>query len=296
MRAFSPLPQHPTRYTRRNFLLGSAAAAATGLALYSNEIARHELEITNRTITIANLPQPFDGFRVVQFSDIHLEEFAEEYFLRRVIAQVNALTPDLVLITGDFVSRGPLPLATSLAAAARCAEILSTLTCPQRFGILGNHDVTVGPTIIRDHMANNGLPLLVNQHVPIERNGARIILAGVDNYSEAHPDLFLAVPPAPDAPVILMVHEPDFARVVAVHPRGPLVSLILSGHTHGGQVILPGIRPLALPPLGRYYPQGHFNVGPTQLYVNRGIGTVGIPFRLNCPPEITVFTLKPLAA
>ena len=92
-----------------------------------------------------------------------------------------------------------------------------------------------------------------------------------------------------------MAHEPDFADVVVQHPRGPLVDLMLSGHTHGGQINLPFCGPLVLPPMGRKYVHGIFHLNQMQLYVNRGIGTVGIPFRLNCPPEITLLTLQPTA-
>jgi predicted MPP superfamily phosphohydrolase len=277
--------------TRRNFLVASSFAAA-GVAIYSNEVARHEWQIAERTFRLRNLPPQFEGFRIVQISDIHLEEYAEEYYLREVVEQVNALAGDLVLVTGDFVSRGPLTVNTSMSAAARCGAILSRITCVERYGVLGNHDAIVGSRIVRDHMENNGLPLLANEYVLVERGGAHVYLAGLDNVSEGHPNLMLAVPPSPDAPVILMVHEPDYANNIVTHERGGLVDLIFSGHTHGGQVRVPGIRPLTLPPLGRIYMEGHFVLGQSQLYVNRGIGTVGVPFRLNCPPEITVATLR----
>jgi len=293
MRGFSPTSPNrsPAQVTRRAFIAASVFSTAS-LALYSNEIARHEIETTQRTFYIANLPPQFDGFRIVQISDIHLEEFAEEYYLREVIRQVNALAADLLLVTGDFVSRGPLSVGISMDAAARCAALLSTLTCPDRYGILGNHDAVVGSRLIRDHMENNGLPLLVNECMRIERGGAHIFLGGVDDISEGKPNLALAVPERPDAPVILMAHEPDYASNIVTHARGQLVDLIISGHTHGGQVRIPGVRPLALPPLGRLFPEGHYFLGRTQLYVNRGIGTVGVPFRLNCPAEITVATLR----
>jgi predicted MPP superfamily phosphohydrolase len=89
-----------------------------------------------------------------------------------------------------------------------------------------------------------------------------------------------------------MAHEPDYADTVMAHPRGHLVDLMLSGHSHGGQIRLPFLGPLILPPLGEKYPEGHYRFNRMQLYVNRGIGTVGLPFRLNCPPEITVITLQ----
>lgn len=278
--------------TRRNFLITSATAAG-GLALYSNDISRHELTITYPTFLIDNLPPAFHGFRFAQISDLHLEEYTEDFFLRRVIQRVNQLKPDMVLITGDFISRGPLSIGVSYSAAARCAELLTALECPVRYGILGNHDAAVGSSVIRGHMEYNGLPMLVNEHVRIERHGEHIFLGGLDDIAWGSPNLEDAIPAAPDAPVILMAHEPDYADTIATHPRGTLVDLILSGHTHGGQIRIPGFRPLALPLLGKNYAEGHFLVGNSQLYVNRGIGTVGIPFRLNCPPEITLGTLMP---
>ena len=283
----------PTRLSRRSFVAGSLASVA-GIALYSNQWARHELQILNRTFFLRNLPHAFDGFRFVQISDIHLEEYTEDFFLRRVLHEVNALQPDLLLVTGDFASRGPMSIDVSFAAVARCAEILSTLACPLRFGVLGNHDAIIGSRLVRDHMVTNGLPLLVNQYVRIDHGDAHIFLGGVDDISFGHPDLNLAIPPHPDAPVLLMAHEPDYAVAVASHPRGHTVDLILSGHTHGGQIRIPGLRPLALPPLGKLFPHGLYRVGTSQLYVNRGIGTVGVPFRFNCPPEITVGTLRPI--
>ena len=293
MRASAPefLSRVPAILSRRKFLTGFVASTAA-LALYSNETARHEIEITNPTFYIRNLPPAFEGFRIVQFSDIHLEQYTEEFFVQEVIERVNALNADLLLVTGDFVSRGPMALEMSYAAASRCAELLRGLTCPERYGILGNHDTTVGGRIIRDHMENNGLPILVNQFVKIDRQGQHIFLSGLDDFSYGHPNLSLGVPEKPDAPVILMVHEPDFAVHIRTHRRGPLVDLVLSGHTHGGQIRIPGLRPLALPPFGRIFPHGQYQLGPLQLYVNRGIGTVGVPFRFNCPPEITVATLR----
>ncbi len=290
MRPHQPTP--PSRIITRRRFLTTATAATAALALYSNDLARHELEVTHRTFFLPHLPPAFDGFRIAQISDIHLEDYTEDFFLRHVIARANSLAPDLLLLTGDYISRGPLSRERTVLASRRCAQLLSALTCPLRYAVLGNHDVFLGPRIVRDHLEDSGIPVLVNQFVPIERGSDRILLAGVDNASEGYPNLTLAVPPNPGAPVLLMAHEPDFADRVAVHARGPLVSLILSGHSHGGQVRLPGLRPLALPPLGRLYPEGHYQVGASQLYVNRGIGTVGVPFRLNCPPEITLATLR----
>lgn len=288
-------PERTEANRTRRWFLGSVTAsiaALSGVALYSNEIARHELDITHRDFFLPALPSAFEGFRIVQFSDIHLDEFMEDFFLRQVIDRVNSLEPDLLLVTGDFVSRGPMPISVPFAAAARCAEMLKSLECRQRYGVLGNHDCMVGSRFIQQHMEANGLPLLVNEHVLIERGGQHLVLAGLDDVSMGKPDLNRALAAAPDAPVVLMCHEPDYADDIARLPRGQQVDLIFSGHTHGGQVRLPGLPPLELPPNGKIYVEGHFQVGHAQLYVNRGVGTVGLPFRLNCPPEITVATLR----
>jgi uncharacterized protein len=263
------------------------------MALYAGEIARHELDITNRTFLIANLPPAFHGYRMVQISDIHLDEFTEPSFLERIIRHIDALTPDVVLLTGDFVTLGSFTFVTSTHAAHRCAELLSTIKCPLRYAILGNHDVGVGAPLVIDALQSNGIPVLVNQHIPLERNGSRIWLCGAEDPGTSRPDLNLTVPKAPDGPVILMAHEPDFADVVVNHPRFPLIDLMLSGHSHGGQIRLPFTGPLVLPIMGRKYPEGYYRFNQMQMYVNRGIGTVGLPFRLNCPPEITVITLQP---
>ncbi len=284
--------EQTSRITRRKFLVGSGVTAA-GLALYSGEIARHNLDIIHRPISINNLPSPFHGYRIVQLSDIHLDEFTEPFFLEHIVRRVNSLSPDLVLLTGDFITHGSLTFVASTHAAHRCAEILSTLTSPLRYAILGNHDVSVSAPLVIQALTGKGTPVLVNQHVPIERNGSRIWLCGAEDAGTSHPDLDLTIPAKPDGPVILMAHEPDYADVVVQHPRGPLVDLMLSGHSHGGQIRLPFTRPLILPPMGEKYVEGHFRFNRMQLYVNRGIGTVGLPFRLNCPPEITVITLQP---
>ncbi len=116
--------------------------------------------------------------------------------------------------------------------------------------------------------------------------------AGADDAGTRHPDLDLTIPEKPDGPVNLMVHEPDYADVVVQHPRGSLVDIMLSGHSHGMSPN-PFYGPLILPPMGQKYVMGHFQFGTMQLYVNRGLGAVGLPFRFDCPPELTVHTLQP---
>jgi predicted MPP superfamily phosphohydrolase len=275
--------------TRRAFL-GGASAAGLGLAIYAGTHARHEFEVTNLTVPIRDLPDAFKNFRIVQISDIHLEEFTEAFFLERIVAQVNALNPDLVLITGDYVSRGPAALSVAYHAAGLCAEILSTIKA-QRFGILGNHDVVVGASHVIPPLEAHGTPVLVDSYYPLQRGRDVLWLCGTDDAGTSSPDLDQTIPAHPKAPVLLLCHEPDYADRVIQHPRFPLIDLMLSGHSHGGQIRLPLIGPLILPPMGQKYIEGLFQFDHMQLYVNRGIGTVGLPFRLNCPAEITHITL-----
>ncbi|GAC1364661.1 MAG: metallophosphoesterase [Acidobacteriaceae bacterium] len=280
--------------SRRAFLTGSAALAA-GMVLYSGEVARHEIETTQRTISLADLPSGFHGLRVVQLSDIHLDEYTEPFFLEDVVKRVNALAPDIVLLTGDFITRGSLTFVASNHAVGRCAGILQTLVCPERYAVLGNHDVTVGAALVTSALQSHGVPVLNNRFVKLVRGGDPLYLAGTADPGTDLPDLNLAIPPQPGGPVILMAHAPDYADVVAAHPRGSDVSFMLSGHSHGGQIRLPFVGPVVLPPMGRKYVEGPYQLGRMQLYVNRGIGTVGLPFRLNCPPEISLFTLQAAA-
>jgi predicted MPP superfamily phosphohydrolase len=287
----SATEDHPASLTRRAFL-ASATAAGIGLAAYAGTYARHQLEVTNLTVPIPNLPDAFQNFRFVQISDLHLEEFTEAWFLEDVVRRVNALAPELVVITGDFISHGPLPHAFAWKTAGLAAEILSTLTAPQRFGILGNHEAVVGPSHVIPVLEAHGTPILVDSYTPIERGRDVLWLCGADDAGVLRPDLNLTVPPfTHGAPTILLCHEPDYADHVRKHPRFPAIDLMLSGHSHGGQIRLPVLGPLILPPMGQKYTDGLYRIDHMQLYVNRGIGTVGLPFRLNCPAEITHITL-----
>lgn len=290
---FEFLPPEPNRTTRRAFLL-SASAAGLGLASYAGTHARHEMEVVRQTVLIRDLPDAFVGFRIGQLSDIHLVEWTEPWFLKRAVARLNDLKPDMVVLTGDFVSRGPRDVEVARRAMPVGAEALGALQAPLRYAILGNHDTFVDSDLVVDSLKARGIPTLVDTHVSIDVRGDRLWLCGVNDPGTRTPNLTAAVPPHPKAPVILLAHEPDYADGVRAHKRGPLIDLMLSGHTHGGQVRLPLIGPLVLPPMGQRYVQGRFSFPgmKLQLYVNRGLGTTGLPFRLDCPPEITEITLQ----
>ena len=287
----APAVTQPSLLTRRVFL-GSGAAAAAGLALYAGEHGRHQLELERRTIRIAHLPEAFAGFRIAQISDIHLAEYTEPGFVQEAVRRINALRPDLVLITGDYICMGPINHRSAEKYIPVAAELLGALQCPHRYGVLGNHDWMVNGDMIVDHMRAVGIPILHNSNLPIERGNARIWVAGIMDALSWESDVPASLPKhaADNEPVILMAHEPDILPAVAQLNR---VDLMLSGHTHGGQVRLPFLPPLLLPPLGQRFVEGHFRMGRTQLYVNRGIGAVGLPFRFRCPSEITELTLQP---
>jgi hypothetical protein len=278
--------------TRRNFLR-LAAGSAAGLAFYAGEISRHELELIETTIKLPRLPDAFAGMKVVQISDFHFQAYTEAMFLEGIVRRVNALAPDLVLLTGDFVSSNPLPKHTNIRLAYHCAEILSRIQCPLRYAIMGNHDALVGAHAVTDALTIHGIPVLTNSFVPLERQSQRIWLAGVKDVLVQRPDLSTALPPEvkrDGETTILLAHEPDFAD----YAMGQKVDLIFSGHTHGGQILLPFLPPLMLPDMGTKYVHGHFKLGDgMQLYVNRGIGAVTLPFRFRCPPELTAITLQP---
>jgi len=292
-RVDSPPSKRPI--TRRRFLTAGLCAGA-GLAIYSGEIARHWIEVTHQDVFVPGLSRAFDGFRVVQLSDIHMDEYSEPFFVRDAVRQMNRLNPDAVFLTGDFVSHEFWPRKIAIGAAWQCANILNKLQCPHRYAILGNHDVMVSASDVTRALTDNGIPVLRNAVVPIERDGSRFWLAGVDDPVVGKPDPDAAIPPAirnvPNEPVVLLCHAPDYADTLLKLPAGKAVSFMLSGHTHGGQVRLPWIGAIVLPIMGKKYVEGWFRFGRMQLYVNRGLGTVGVPFRFDCPPEITVHTLR----
>ncbi|HET6933999.1 MAG TPA: metallophosphoesterase [Candidatus Angelobacter sp.] len=280
--------------SRRSFLK-AAGAACIGVPLYASEVSRHEISIERHTIRINRLPEPFHGLKIVQISDFHYAEFTEPYFLRDMVDHVNRLKPDAVFLNGDFVTDGYVfSHARNRQFAYSCAEILNGIHCPVRYSVLGNHDSTFAEAAVMDALKINGLNLLDNRYEPLERDGRRLWIGGTGDAIWRKMRLDDAIPPTSrkdNEPLILMVHEPDVLPLVARRKA----DLLLSGHTHGGQVRFPFLPAMHLPPLGRKYVEGLLRLGPTQLYVNRGVGTVGLPFRFNCPPEIAVLTLETAA-
>jgi len=286
----------PTLNTSRRRFLKATLCGAAGLALYAGEVERHWIQISRQDLRIRGLAPAFDGMRVAQLSDLHMDEFSEPFFLRDAVDHVNRLNPDLVFLTGDYVTWGVSTRKFAEGAAWHCANLLNGLNCRKRYAILGNHDVIVNSKLVTSALTDNGMTVLTNTCVPIEHAGARFWLAGLDDPLEGTPDPESAIPARirnlPDEPVVLLCHAPDYVDALLTHPAGKAVQVMLSGHTHGGQVRFPFIGATQLPPLGKKYVEGWFKLGGLQLYVNRGLGAVGVPFRFDCPPEITLFTLR----
>jgi uncharacterized protein len=284
--------------TRRKFLqLGGAGAAMGGLAIAGGVMGKEadRPQVVSIEIPLARLSESWNGFRIAQLSDLHYDPYFSDTPLRKAIDMVNGLQPDLIVLTGDFVTApiGKVSHLTAVAAAQPvepCALLLSKLHAPSGvMAILGNHDLNTSEVHVTAVLRSHSIQVLRNACVPLERDGKRLWIAGVDDILEGKPDLELALRGIPSAePVILLAHEPDWADHVSRHP----VDLQLSGHSHGGQVRLPLVGPLFLPTLAKKYPWGLHQVGRLTLYTNVGLGTIRLPVRLNCPPEVTLFTLR----
>ena len=240
--------------------------------------------VNNERIWLDALPEAFSGLRIVQISDIHHGLFLPEQWLAEAVQQTNRLRADIVVLTGDFVTY-------SRANIEPAAEILSRLRA--RYGVLaalGNHDFRVGADAVTSALRRKHIEVLRNQHVAIQFGGSSLYVAGVDDYGYGA-DVRRAVRGIPrDSATVLLAHNPRIIHLASRHG----VSLVLSGHTHGGQVNLPLLGTVyGRSPERLRYKIGWDRLGPTQIYVSRGIGTIVLPWRLRCPAEITHLELLP---
>jgi uncharacterized protein len=281
--------------TRRQFLSsGAAAVAGIGVGV-DGYLETYRVQLKRMEISLKRLPAAFDGFTIVQLSDFHYEERFSIYPIRRSVELVNTLNPDLIVLTGDFITVGSFESNAHARrhapeTAVPCAEILSHLQARLgKFAVLGNHDASSNAPFVTAALQSHGILALNNRSVPIEHNSARFWLAGIEDALEARPDLGAAIEKIPPGEAtILLAHEPDFADEAALNP----VDLQLSGHSHGGQIWIPGFGAPWLPPLARKYPRGLYKIGNLTLYTNVGIGTIRAPIRINCVPEVTLITLR----
>lgn len=252
--------------------------------LYAKLIEPNLIEVNSLQLTLPHLASEFNGYRIVQISDIHRDRWMTPQRLGRIVNLVNQQKPDLVAITGDLITRHLPQLIPSLGVP------LAKLTPKDKtVAVLGNHDHANNIQAILQVLTQSGVYPLNNDVYTIQRGSAMLYIAGVDDVGVGKDRLDLVMQQLPDeGEAILLAHEPDFANISAATKR---FDLQLSGHSHGGQVRLPFFKPLILPPLGERYYWGKYQIGNMLLYTNRGLGMTGLHLRFFARPEITVFTL-----
>ena len=287
----------PSQISRRIFIkriFGSIItlfAAGTGGYYYAKEIEPKSLSITRHVISHPRIPQGFNQFKMVQFSDTHLGFQYTLEQLNKLVDRINSLNPDVVFFTGDLMDE-----PNKFANSNQIIPILLKINAPfGKFAIYGNHDHGgYGTDLYKTIMNKSGFVVLKNEGFEIKQEDqSSIHIIGLDDAMLGHPDFEESTKELPsDSYKILLVHEPDLAEKVI----GQGVHFQLSGHSHGGQVKIPFIGPLVTPPLSQLYQEGFYTIGdpidPLILYVNRGLGTTRLPFRFLAKPELTLFTLE----
>ncbi|OEZ01984.1 MULTISPECIES: metallophosphoesterase [Stenotrophomonas] len=275
---------------RRSWLRPAAGVLALALGIYGVQQGMAVPQVRQVDVAIAGLPAAFDGYRVLQLTDIHASRLLTGDWVTKVVAESNALKPDLVVITGDLVDG-------SVRARANDVRSLGQLQAPDGvIAITGNHEYYGQYAQWMQAFRGLGMTVLENSHTPVIRNGASLTIAGVTDpvaarYGLPMPDLKAALSGAdPNASVILLDHRPNQAAANAAQG----VKLQLSGHTHGGHIV--GMDQLVKRANGGYV-SGRYEVNGMTLYVSNGAGLwPGFAARIGVPSEITVFTLRRTAA
>lgn len=277
-------PQGGRRISRRRFLQGAFAGAAglsaAGVA-HANQL--NDLQTLEYTVEIPGWPAAKNGYRIGQISDLHFDSPGAIARVRRAVAMLLSHAPDVVVITGDFVSDG-----NSGYLSDGIQALLPLKDAPGgALAILGNHDwYGHAQERVAGAVSAAGITLLRNRSVLIP-TVPNAYFVGLDDVSFGADDLKKALDGVPqDALRILLVHEPDYADL-----SGPGFALQISGHSHGGQIRVPGLPPLHTPTLGRKYPQGLQQSLTHPVYTSKGVGVTGIDLRLCCPPDVTILRL-----
>ena len=272
---------------RRDFIRGLVAAPLIGvsaISAYARLVEPYRYLVSQITVEIRDLPDSFQGFRITQLTDIHHSRILGLDEIRRMVNVAQRTRPDMFVLTGDY--------STSYRRYIEpCAEVLATLQAREGvWAVLGNHDHYTDPELTTRALQSNRINVLNNLNTALRRNTDRIQLAGVDDWTWGASDwnrTFKGLDKT--TPTILLSHQPR----VLDFPETENVSLVLSGHTHGGQIDLPVIGPPA-----RFltkdlkYARGLFRRENTQLYVSSGTGVIGLPVRFGVQPEIAVITLQ----
>lgn len=272
--------------TRRTFLATGAALAA-GAAVPSAILAdtTAQVEVTEHRLLLPGLPTGLEGFRIAHITDVHLYE-GYHPAAEQALAALERIRPDLIVVTGDMWD--------TPAGNVAAGEWLQSLPCGvPAVAVLGNHDYSHLPRGVRpdDAYRRAGVPLLVNDVLVLESGGSKLAIAGLDDLRRGSPDPRATARQIPHgASECWLIHEPGMLDGIT-WPNTPAPRFALLGHTHGGQVRVPGI-PAARPRGSGRYLAGSYDVRGVPAYVSRGIGTSGVRLRVGCPAELPVFTLS----
>jgi predicted MPP superfamily phosphohydrolase len=276
-----------TRFTRRRFLKGLAATAVVGAGVAGVGVGvayPFNYELTESDIFIRHLPASFDGFRIAQLSDVHHSSLVPLWEVRRAVELTQSAHADAIVLTGDYTTAARKYIEP-------CAEELSRLSAPAGvWAVLGNHDHNTDGAATQSALERRGIGVLKNLNTRLKRGADELQLVGIDDWSWNQTDWAQAFKGVDRArPSVLLSHQP---RVLDL-PQTEGVSLILSGHTHGGQVRLPFFgSPAALMGEDFKYLRGRFEHAGTQLYVTRGTGVIALPMRFGARPEVAVLRLR----
>lgn len=276
------------RFTRRDFLklAGRLVLIMLGGTLYSTLIEPLWFEVEHITLKLPRLPKPFSGFRLAQISDIHAGEQWMPAHLDAVIEKLIAINPDAIAVTGDFVHSSP-PVTDEMLNMTEAALRKLSTHFPV-YAVMGNHDYWWDVERVRSVFVRVNVMEMNNRFHTLSRGDTSLHICGVDDVYERMDDLEAVLSRLPhEGCAILLAHEPDFADTSAATGR---FDLQISGHSHGGQVVVPFIGPIVLPRHGRKYPIGIYQVGNMIQYTNRGLGMIFPYVRFMCRPEITLFT------
>jgi len=273
--------------SRRQFLSGLAATpllAVSGLSAYARLVEPYNYLISHTDIFIKGLPSRFEDFRITQLTDIHLSKILGVEEVHRMVGLAQQTKPDLFVLTGDYAT-------TYRRYIEPCSEALSALSAPEGvWAVLGNHDHYTDPELTTRSLQRHHIEVLSNENTTLRRASDSLQLSGIDDWSWAGadwPHAFRGL--QGNVPTILLSHQPGVLEFEETRN----VSLILSGHTHGGQINVPWVGAAArLVTKDLRFAQGLFRQGNVQLYVSSGTGVIGLPVRLGVRPEIAVLRLK----
>jgi predicted MPP superfamily phosphohydrolase len=258
-------------------LTAAAIGAGTGLTAHGYLYERHALTTTRVTLPVSGLSPAHDGLRIGFLTDLHHSAFVSQADIAHAVDRLLGLAPDLIVLGGDYVTN------FDRRYVRPCAEALAMLSAPHGvFAILGNHD---DERDVASALTATGFTVLKDARTTLRIRSEPLDLAGIGFWTKQPADIARVLRGAAGT-TLLLAHDPRRVEQAAALA----VPAVLSGHTHGGQVVLPGLGAIA----ARRFPvlAGQATVQGTSLLVSRGLGTVFLPIRFNCPPEVALITLS----